>query len=272
MPDTLLGNAADPAASTTTTDNGGATGNGAAGDHWLVSKFGIPADAVDEKARGFKDPAALYDSWKNGQKLISSKGYARPADDADAATWDRFYGSVGRPAAPTEYEWQAPEGVQIADDRLAEVRGELHKAGLDKRQYKAVLDLYAKESQAQAQAQSRKDEQLKTESTAKLKAEFGSKDYESRIQRATATAQQLGILDAVNESGLGLRAEVILALDRIASKIGEDSAVRGQSSGNLDAEIDGLNARILKMSSSDPGLPALERQRSELFARRGGKK
>ena len=226
-------------------------GGGAGGGDWRSS---LPeAIRGDASLQGFKDPAALAQSYLETKKLVGAslrppgpdaapeahKEFAEklsksvrgrllylPEDEkARAAVEGEVWGVLGRPAKPEEYGFedvQLEPGVEL--DQAA-LRGYAAKLGLTKAQAKELFATVAGERAAALRAL--KDNQ------AALKKELGAA-YDERLGAAAAAAGKVGaseaMVKALREGSAPL--EQVKVWIGVAKAIGgEQSHVAGQGAG-----------------------------------------
>lgn len=180
--------------------------------------------------KGFKDPAAVVDSYRNLEKLVGVKDKLLQVPDnlGDDKAMESVWNRLGRPEKPEGY------AIESKDEAFGKWAKEtFHKAGLTSNQAKAVLDQYNSYMEAQNQ---QFEGTLKAEyeqKTNALKTEWGSA-FDQNVNMAKAAAKQFGIdAETVNklEGAMGF-AQTMKFLQTIGSKIGEAAYVSGSSSAN----------------------------------------
>lgn len=251
------------------TMEGGSNGDG--GAHW-TAQVGASAELVTEKVRSFRSVDDLLRSYESAQKLIGGKGMVPPGDGASAEQLEQWYAKV-RPQSADGYEWAAPEEwlegageeeMAALEGTFAEVKGALHRAGLDKRQFAAVMDTYAetvgrameRQEEARAEAQAR--------TLAELKGEWGDRAAQN-LAAARQTARALGVLEALDESGAGDHPAVLRALHAIHGKFGE-AKLAGESGSRetLRQQFDAVSRQLLDAKPDTPGFAEMNERRGRL--------
>ena len=101
--------------------------------------------------------------------------------EAQAALW----GKLGRPSKPEEYEYKAPEGVELPLDNLRQVA---LAAGMTRKQFEKFAEKAA-EGITKQQGEAKADQ-------AALKTEWGQA-YEQKLQGAAAVAAKLNVPDPI---------------------------------------------------------------------------
>ncbi|MFA5525970.1 MAG: hypothetical protein WC992_04005 [Acholeplasmataceae bacterium] len=224
-------------------------GGGAAGAEPWYS--GLPGDLVTDKLRRYGSLEEAVRGFQHAQKKIGQKGLEAPDANAPAEEWAEYYAALGRPESPDQYEFQAPEGLTLDETRLKAARERLHVAGLRPEQFGAVMNLYAEEVAAQAQAAAEQATQERTSSYEALKQQWGDKT-EERLQLLTTFAMERGLLDSFNASGLGRNAQALLLLDEMRRSVREGQAVGGGGPEQPGAQIDRLKAHPAYLDRRHP--------------------
>jgi hypothetical protein len=171
----------------------------------------LPDDLRDDPTlRDFNDLPALAKSYKETKAFVGSS-IRPPGPDADAATKKDFYdklqkhaphlvpmpddkdeegqkvlwGKLGRPADAKEYDFKAPDGIELDMDSLRELAKD---AGMTKAQF-------TKFATRTAEGRAKVNDTLKADSAA-LKAEWGQA-YDPKLNAAASAAAKLGAPEAV---------------------------------------------------------------------------
>lgn len=74
----------------------------------------------------------LFKKLDGAMTLIGKRPAGVPEAGAPKEKWDEFYKAIGRPEAPTEYEFEKVEGLDYSDEFTASVKGLMHSAGVPK--------------------------------------------------------------------------------------------------------------------------------------------
>lgn len=139
---------------------------------------------------------------------------------------------LGLPEAMDNYTIEAPKDadgnpLQGFDTKSELAQGFLskaHEAGVMPKQAEALYHWFAEQTQGQMKAQAEKAEQAFNENVAKLKEQWGD-NYDANIGLADFAAKKLGILDKVNDAGLGHDPDVLGALAQVGKLLGEDHEI-----------------------------------------------
>lgn len=182
------------------------------------------------QTKGFKDPQAVVESYKNFEKLMGAPKdkLLKLPEKADAPEWNDVYAKLGRPADAKEYKFDLPKESDPAFEAWA--RENFHKLGLTKNQAENLMKGYVELStnQAKLSTEARQTE-LKAQEDS-LKKEWGSA-FDQNTQVAKKAATQFGIdgkmIDTL-EAAMGYDG-VMKFLQNIGSKIGEASYVGSNS-------------------------------------------
>lgn len=172
--------------------------------------------------KGFKDPAALADSYRNLEKLVGVREkLLQVPDDLSSKDMDAVWNRLGRPDAPDKYSFKNQD--ESFDKWSKET---FHKAGLTANQAKAVAeswDAFVKQSDSEFQAKLTAENEKKT---AELKTEWGNA-FQQNVNLAKNAAKTFGLDDAMidkMEAAIGF-APVMKMLQTIGSKLGEANYV-----------------------------------------------
>ncbi len=184
--------------------------------------------------KGFKDPAAIVDSYRNLETLLGApkdRLMKLPENMSDQKSMAEIYDKLGRPKAPTEYSWKVPEGTQANPEFTKFTQELFHKVGLSKAQGEQLASEWNQFAAGnQAQELQAKQAQLTTEKQA-LTKEWGAAVGDN-LKMCAKAAQTFGLdktaLDKL-ESALGYSATMKF-LHQIGTKVGEHNFVAGDSS------------------------------------------
>lgn len=223
---------------------GGGQGGGGGGDpppHWAAAS-GIPAElAGHEFVKGSKDLGDFVKQSVNAQGLLGRKGAIVPKDDAAPEEWSKFYETIGRPKAHTDYRVPERSDKQPYSDVDKAFQGAmlpvLHEAGLSQRQVDKITTAF-------------NDHQIKLEGTFKAfadnsqaaldkkwGAEKGAKIEAGKRFATTVLGQQYENLKRIPLVGGGFAADHPLILELLASAgeaMGEDGGAGGGGGGSGD--------------------------------------
>lgn len=295
----------DPAAG----DGGGGTATatpaaGASGSAPIFTQGGAPdqaAQAAAQKAsedfvkiipdgyrdkpylKGVDSPDKLFKLLDGSQELIGKRPNGIPAADAPKEQWDAFYKTLGRPDAPTAYQF---DGADKNDPKfVAKLQEVFHKHNLLPNQAKGVyadvsaaLQDILKEKNAAA-VQADVDFNKLAETT------FGA-EKDAKLTRAKAIMtehapqEMLKHLDSLSNENLIVMAGVI---DSIATKYIAPDKLPGGGQGNGQGTLQTMEQRreearrlMLTKEFNDPFHPdheKVKKQVSDMYAplRSGGR-
>lgn len=149
---------------------------------------------------------------------------------------------LGLPEAMDNYTIEPPKDADgnplqgfNTDTELAKgFLSKAHEAGVMPKQAEALYHWFAEQTQGHQKAQAEKAEQAFNENIATLKEQWGD-NYDANLGLADFAAKKLGILDKVNDAGLGHDPDVLGALAQVGKLLGEDHEVTPGGSGNAAA-------------------------------------
>lgn len=230
---TDTGTTAAPAAAAAPAQNGTvATQAVAAPPDWLS---GLSDDAKGYvQNKGFKDPAAAIDSYRNLEKLMGvpkERLLKLPEKDDDPA-WAEIHTRLGKPASADEYKIDGEN-----KDFAKWAKGTFHELGLSKKQAETLFGKYNDYAKGLGEKQSQAMAERLQQSEAGLKKEWGAA-FDQNLMTAKKAAMAFG-LDAATidklESAMGYDG-VMKFMHSVGSKVGEDSFVSsGQSARGFGA-------------------------------------
>ena len=182
--------------------------------------------------KGMKTPEQLATSYHNLEKLMGADRAGRtvvlPGLDADETSMSEFYSRLGRPETADAYDLPVPEGQDRSTAEWAS--GVFHQYGLTQAQARGVAGAYnVRLAEAGATAE-QTNTQTEDEAVRELRRDWGAA-YDQKVAGIETTAVALGMQ---HEQLLGLRASMGPAaamkfVDHLASKLGEDTVVNGES-------------------------------------------
>lgn len=227
----------DTATAALTGDNGGAepqgaapTGSPAPETQWNAG-FDEDTNAFIQN-KGWKSPADILNSYRNLEKFAggSKNLLEMPGADADEEALNNFYTKLGRPESPDKYGIQPPEG---ADGELVDwFKNTAHKVGLTDKQAASLFEDWNNMSTKKMQAIEAAQREQSEKDIGELKKEWGQA-YNQQIDAGKKAVAALGYdensLNAL-ESKMGT-ADMLRLFATLGSKMGEDSFVGGERSG-----------------------------------------
>lgn len=197
-------------------DEPGSGGAGQPGD-WIggIADEGLRG-YVQQK--GFKDPSALAESYRNFEKLqgVPQDRLLRLPEKADDPAWDGIHARLGRPEKPELYELKGDEAL------VKRMGPAMHKAGVTKagaQMLNAEWDAYANELIA-ADTEERKQRDAAELTT--LQAKWGG-DYVKNEELARRAGREFGLsADEFNSiAGAMGTGKTLELFQKIGAKLGE---------------------------------------------------
>ncbi|WP_024337986.1 hypothetical protein [Bradyrhizobium japonicum] len=216
-------------AGTPDTQNAGADNGSAAA---AASPFAGLQDEGTRKwveTKGYKSVEDLAKAAVNQESIIGSS-VRRPADDAPAAEWDKFYSKIGRPEKPDAYELKRPDGLPADlpyDEALAgSFKTWAHQAGLNGKQAQSLHDAFALAQAEQAKAHVTALTKAVETTADALAKEWGPQDsetFKAKHELANRALKKLGLVESFKKSGIILNDGALTdpALAVAFSQIGE---------------------------------------------------
>jgi hypothetical protein len=181
------------------------------------------------ETKGYKSVEDLAKAAVNQESIIGSS-VRRPADDAPAAEWDKFYSKIGRPEKPDAYELKRPDGLPADlpyDEALAgSFKTWAHQAGLNGKQAQSLHDAFALAQAEQAKAHVTALTKAVETTADALAKEWGPQDsegFKAKHELANRALKKLGLVESFKKSGIILNDGALTdpALAVAFSQIGE---------------------------------------------------
>lgn len=235
------------AATTTTTENPGATGAPAGGATNNNGGTGVPAASVAPawlpgadadtmnyiQAKGWKEPSDVLNSYRNGEKLWGAfqagNAVMLPGENADQKTRDAFFTKLGRPESVDKYSAKGKDfvGMDVTDaDGLLALA---HSEGFTDKQVAALQ----KWNNTTGESMGKKLEAAATlevdQQKAKLKGEWGAA-HDQNMQTAQEAAKKLGwSKEQISAMQLALGYDGVMKLaHQLGTQVGESKFIEGE--------------------------------------------
>lgn len=221
----------------------------------------------------FTDVNALAKSYLDTKAHVGKKGVIVPGEKATDEEMTAFFKSIGQPEMD-KFEVKFADG---ANPEFTKAFKEMaHKSGLLPKQAQGLIDWYSKhETDLIAARKTQADTAVKAGIDG-LKKEWGQ-GYEKEVANAKMAMKELGgdeLADYLAKSGLGNDPQIIKALAKAATFMGEDK-LRGDGGGRMGgltpAEIEKEIGNIMGnpkhpyFDAAHPGHKNAVRELEELF-------
>ncbi|KFB11034.1 hypothetical protein [Nitratireductor basaltis] len=266
-----------PATETTAHDTTVITDEGSSGDIGIKVAGPLNEDnraLIEAKKWASEDGAIDLNKIAEGYRNLethASKSLRVPGEDATPEDWNAFYSKLGRPEKPEGYELKlnsetVPEDFPYDEASAVEFRNWAHEAGLTPHQAQKLHDKFV-EYQA-GQFGSVKEQAVQKEAGAhrEIIQQWGdpeSQGYKQNLEFATRAISQLGLKDALVESGVlsqdgALRnAKFASAMAKVGKELYSEDVFANAATGMLSNPFsDGSNFNLTKQGHllrSDPG-------------------
>lgn len=133
------------------------------------------------------------------------------------------------PEAAVEYKFEAPEGVELNQDDLAEFTAIAKELKLPADGAKKLVDIAAKREIARAEAFAKQVEEWGN--SVKADKELGTPEALATAKKTIDTFGTPELRDLLNSTGMGNHPEVIRLALKIGKAISEDTIVSGRGDG-----------------------------------------
>lgn len=175
------------------------------------------------EAKGFKDPGAVIESYRNLEKLrgVPEDRLLKLPEKMDGADLSPIYDKLGRPESADKYTRVLGEGFN--DDAFKGIAAKAHELGLNDAQFKGLQEITGNMA---AQVQEQMDATAAAEFDAwKSKNDQGFKDAARVMAQVGVSEEQLeGILS-------GNKAALYDFLAKFGAKTAESPVIQGEQPG-----------------------------------------
>lgn len=205
------------------------------------------------ETKGFKDPSALAESYRNLEKLrgVPENELVRIPKEGDTEAWNAYYARMGRPENAAGYSLPVPDGM---DGEFSKQAAEwMHAAGLTPAQAQMIAgknnDFLAEQMRiAQDQAAVESDRQM-----SELKTEWGQA-FDQNTEIARRAAKQFGLTEEMMsgiEEAIGTK-QLMTLFNSIGQGLGEHRA-QGIGAGDSSFKLSPAAAQErIKQLGADP--------------------
>jgi len=229
-------------------------------EEYRESSWASKYESADEFYKGVDNMASLV-----GKK---SEGINRPGEDATAEDWDAFYKDLGRPDEAGDYRFQLNEenAKWFQEGDTEAITNMFHEAGLMPEQGQKLLDAYMEWTGGKMENFQEALVENRADSEKALKGEWGA-DYDKNVATAQRGAKAAGVMEALEEAGLGNNQAVLKLAELAGRAVSEDSMHNGnQFSQAVSRE---QASRELSQITTDPNFrndPVKSKRAGELAA------
>jgi len=199
----------------------------------------IPKEYQDEKSlQNFSSMDSFVKSYLNAQRMVGLDKIAIPNKHSTESDWDQVYQKLGKPESPDGYKYNLPKESKLDSDSLKAFSEQAHKLGLLPQQADGIIQYYQELANASEINTNSKAETSRLEAEQTLRKEFGPA-YKDKISAARHLATNtlgnefLSNTLLADGSKLGDNPTVVKAFANLASKLSEDSLVKGEPSSYL---------------------------------------
>jgi hypothetical protein len=202
------------------------------------------------QTKGFKDPAAVLESYRNFEKLqgVPQDRLLKLPEKDDDPAWGDIYGKLGRPSDPTGYQLQF-EGDSALADRFAKT---FHEAGISKSQAARLNTEWNAYVQELIEGDERERAQRSGAELAELRGKWGAK-FDENAEMGRRAARQFGVAEddfKQIEAALGPKKSLEL-FHRIGAGLGEAKSFnpeQGGGSSGFGMTAEAARARISSLT------------------------
>jgi len=221
------------------------------------------------EAKQWQSPDDALRSYRE-LETHASKALRLPGENATADDWNAFYQKLGRPDKPDGYELKldtnsVPQDFPYDETSAVEYRNWAHEAGLNPRQAQMLHDKFVGFQAAQLSAAREQAAKRESEAHRAIVQEWGDPDtagYRQNVELASRAISQLGLKDALVESGAISTDGAIRhpAIAKAMAKVGKELYAEDSMATNANGVLsnpfsDGDNFNLTKQGElirSDP--------------------
>jgi hypothetical protein len=205
------------------------------------------------EAKGWKSNADVLKSYVNLEKTIGADKITLPSADSNLSEWDGW-AKLGTPEKAEDYALAAPDGYETYDQGLSDwFRETAHEAKIPAVMAQQIHDKFVERAiAAQEEAQASHVAQQETW-TAELQKEFGTA-FDERIATARKAVRAFGsegLMDLLNQTGLGSHPEFVKAWTKIGMELGSGSQFKDiESSGKFGTTPEMAKEQIAQLRAN----------------------
>lgn len=175
------------------------------------------------------EPGQLLDAYRGAERFISAPVERRlvmPAADASPEEVSKFYGQLGRPADPSGYKLETPQG---GDPEFAKTAaGWLHKHNVPAKMAEGLVQELNAYASGKKQASETARAEARQADDAALRQEWGAA-FDQNLEQARTFVRGMGlkadVIDKLSDS-MG-HAATLKFFQQLGAKMGEASYVEG---------------------------------------------
>ena len=233
---------------------------------WDTLKTTLPEDMrADPVWDNYKETgfAGLAKDYKHLNTMLGKGGnrITRPEADAPQEDWDKFYNDLGRPETAAEYDLEGftpPPELEWNQALQNGVVEDLHAAGLNSKQVKAVLESYGNRQKEVAEASYLTDKRVEGETMSSLQSEYGTA-FDGNIELARRSFQAVAGKDLeeaaewrIDGVKVGNHPGFIKMMVRMG-QMGSEDGYAGNARPGVGGALDPVSAQArLKQMDRDP--------------------
>lgn len=190
----------------------------------------------------YKTPEDVHTAYLELEKASGGK-IAVPGPEADDATRNAFFKTLGRPDKMEDYKLpqvKIPDGLPWDKDFQGRMLKVMHETGLTQTQVEKVFSAYTGDTVKGYEGLMTKQQQEVEAGITTLKTEWKG-EFDANVGLAKRAVMQFGgkpIIDWMDSTGLGNNANMIKMFANIGKALGEDLASGGGegTGGNMNVE------------------------------------
>ena len=187
-----------------------------------------------------------------------------PQENASESEINSFYTKLGRPEKYSDYDWKAPEGIEVKGEAFEGFKKHCHALGLTNKQMNGVLDGYTKIVQDIVSQDGAFRAEQEKNTRANLQREWGDK-FEAKLGGVMKLFEDLGIKSDLEAKGMLYDERYIKAFQRISTDSQPAKTIDTTSASSIQERITALQKDPAYLNSAHPNHKAVVEEANNLF-------
>ncbi len=180
----------------------------------------------DKSLDKFKDFQSLTQSYKNLEERLGKKGVTIPDENSSQEEWDQFKQALNIVSDPNSLELpepeNMPEGFEQDEKFTDQFKQAVAEAGVSEDAAKTLWQRFHDWAGERYQQMNQQTEEAKNRARDELRQEWG-RSFDHNVEAARRAAEQLGVLEQLDQSGYGNDPLILRMLKGAFDMIGEDT-------------------------------------------------
>ncbi len=174
----------------------------------------------------FKDISSVFQSYANLEERLGKKGVTIPDENSSQEEWDQFKQALNIVSDPNSLELpepeNMPEGFEQDEKFTDQFKQAVAEAGVSEDAAKTLWQRFHDWAGERYQQMNQQTEEAKNRARDELRQEWG-RSFNHNVEAARRAAEQLGVLEQLDQSGYGNDPLILRTLKGAFDMIGEDT-------------------------------------------------